>query len=254
MIYGLYQSAAGVMTNAYRQDVISNNLANVETSGFKRDVTTFRQRLTAAQSNPMDSDQTNKLLEQMGGGMFSQPTLVDSSQGDLESSGNDLDAALVGKGYFTVAGANGKVELTRAGRFQIDKTGKLTLNTAAANPVLDAGGQPIVLDPTQPVHISKDGTISQIGRQKQRLGLLDVADPSKLKKEGGSLFTFDTASGTKAATATVEQDSLERANVDPATELTQLMETQRMLEANANMIHYQDQTLDTLINSAGKIT
>src|SRR6185503_10320423 len=102
MIYGLYLSAAGVMTNAYRQDVISNNLANAETIGFKKDLARFQQRRTEAEERG-DESGTNALLENIGGGVFASPTHVDLSQGEIESSSNNLDVALEGSGYFAVS-------------------------------------------------------------------------------------------------------------------------------------------------------
>src|SRR3954454_7131920 len=88
MIYGLYLSATGVMANAHRQDVIANNLANSETVGFKRDVTSFQERLTEAQAQ---RGPTNPLLENIGGGLLVHPTAIDFTQGELETTGNNLD-------------------------------------------------------------------------------------------------------------------------------------------------------------------
>src|ERR1700753_1463362 len=98
MLYGLYLSATGVMTNSYRQDVIANNLANSETVGFKKDLAMFKQRLTAAQENPNNLNATDKLAEGLGGGTFAMPTMVDMSPGDMENTGGNLDAAIDGKG------------------------------------------------------------------------------------------------------------------------------------------------------------
>src|SRR5947209_3887766 len=85
MIYGLYLSATGVMTNSYRQDVIANNIANAETVGFKKDIALFQQRRTEAQERGLGPT-SNALLEKLGGGVFASPMLVDSSQGELEPS------------------------------------------------------------------------------------------------------------------------------------------------------------------------
>jgi flagellar basal-body rod protein FlgF len=254
VIYGLYLSAAGVMTNAYRQDVISNNLANVETVGFRRDVATFRQRLTAAQMNPSDAQHTDSLLEQIGGGTFADPTGIDMSSGDLETTGGDMDAAIVGRGFFTVAGADGQPRLTRDGRFQMDRAGHMTLSNSEASPVLDSGGNKILLDPTEPVFIDSTGKVQQPGRRPIQIGLADVADPRALRKDGDSLLSATDPTAIAPYAATVVKGTLERSNVDPATELSALMETQRQLQANANMIETQDGMLDKLVNDAGKIS
>ena len=197
MIYGLYLSATGVMTNAYRQDVIANNIANSETVGFKKDLALFDQRLTEAQqrrlaaSGPLSP--SNALLEKLGGGLLVHPTTIDTAQGELEPTGSPLDVAIEGDGYFAV-NSGGQTRLTRNGQFAVDSTGHLILSNA---------------------------------RGEQDL--------------------------TPAMTATLHNESVERANLDPATELAALMDTQRQLEANANMIRYQDQTLSKLVNEVGKI-
>ncbi len=252
MIYGMYLSAAGIVANSYRQDVISNNLANAETNGFKRDLATFYARPTEAQATGR-ADWSNPLLEKIGGGILAMPTLVDSAQGDLEETGNNLDVAVQGSGFFTVS--DGKTtKLTRDGRFMTDADGMLILSTARGQHVLDQAGQPIKLDTTQQVSIAEDGTIGQQGKTVAKLGLVDAKNPRELMKLGGQFMTLPDIKAVVPSTATLRSAFVERANVDPATELTQLMETQRQLEANANMIRYQDQMLDKLVNQVGRIS
>ena len=96
MLYGLYLSATGVMTNAYRQDVIANNIANAETIGFKRDLALFQERRTEAQERGFSPSRTNAMMEALGGGVYASPTLVDRTQGELESTGSGMDVAIVG--------------------------------------------------------------------------------------------------------------------------------------------------------------
>src|SRR5262245_29805113 len=102
MIYGLYLSATGVLTNSYRQDVIANNLANAETVGFKKDLALFKERLTEAQQQRLAPNSINLGMEPIGGGVLASPTLVDSTQGELEPTGSPLDVAIEGEGYFMV--------------------------------------------------------------------------------------------------------------------------------------------------------
>ena len=101
MIYGLYLSAAGVVSSSYRQDVIANNLANSETVGFKRDLPLFQERLTEAQQRRGGSH-SDPLMEGLGGGLLASPTLVDNRAGDLEHTGAPLDVAIQGDGFFAV--------------------------------------------------------------------------------------------------------------------------------------------------------
>jgi flagellar basal body rod protein FlgG len=254
MLYGLYLSATGVMTNSYRQDVIANNLANSETVGFKKDLAMFRQRPTAAEESPDKRGWSNPLLEGIGGGTFAEPTVVDTSEGALERTGNKLDAAIQGTGFFTVDD-KGTTRLTRNGQFMIDSNNNLVTTNGKQN-VLDAQGNPIKLDGKLQgkTEISQDGTISQDNNIVGKLGVVDVPDPAKLKNEGGSLFSYPNPGDFTPSNSVVHGETVENANVDSATELTQLMDTQRQLEANANMIHTQDGTLDKLINIVGKVS
>jgi flagellar basal body rod protein FlgG len=180
------------------------------------------------------------------------PTRVDSSQGAPEETGNNLDVAIQGKGFFTVS--DGKTtHLTRDGRFASDNEGNLTLASSPSQHVLDADGQPIKLDPGKAVSISEQGVLVQNGHPVSQLGLYNVPDPQNLSKLGGNLLSLPDMKSLTPSNAKIRSQFVERANVDPATELTQLMDTQRQLEANANMIRYQDSMLDKLVNQVGKI-
>jgi len=252
MIYGLYLSATGVMTNSYRQDVIANNLANSETAGFKRDLALFQERRTAAQERGLGPGPTVPGLERLGGGALVSPTQVDASQGELEPTGNPLDVGIMGSGYFAVQDQN-QTRLTRAGKFMVDRTGKLVLANGKGQPVLDVKGKPIQLSLSASTEIGTDGTITQDGKPVARLGVFNVPDRLKLVKQGGGLLAYSDPNQLTASSATLQSKFVERSNVDPATELANLMESQRQLEANANMIRYQDQTLGRLVNDVGKI-
>jgi flagellar basal-body rod protein FlgF len=254
MIYGLYQSAAGVLTNSYRQDVIANNLANAETVGFKKDLATFQQRRTEAQERGTDRS-TNALLENLGGGVFASPSSVDTSQGELETSSNNLDLAIEGKGYFAVRD-HGQTRLTRDGRFMSDRDGHLAMANSAGQLVLNDKGEPISLmrgvGPADTA-VGRNGEITQNGVYLGRIGMYDVSDPMKLQKLGGNLLSPD-ATDLQPATGMIHGNAVERSNVEPATELVALMDAQRQLEANANMIRIQDSMLQHAVNEVGKLS
>jgi len=252
MLYGFYLSATGVLASAYRQDVIANNLANSETIGFKRDLAMFQERRTAAQEVGGSGAGTDPRLENLGGGTLAAPTLVDNSQGDLEPTGNPMDVGIQGQGYFAV-NTGDQLRLTRSGQFVIDHAGRLCLMRDGGPTVLDVKQVPIQLEPSQPAMIAADGAISQGGKVVAHVGVFDVADASTLKKEGSTLMSVPGGALT-ASSSMLRSASLERSNVDPATELTELMDTQRQLEANANMIKTQDETLGKLVTDVGKIS
>ncbi len=257
MIYGLYLSATGVLANTYRQDVIANNLANSETVGFKRHLANFQQRPPESQVQGRP-DLSDPMLDQIGGGFLQSPTQLDTTQGEMETTGNNLDAAIFGDGYFAVSN-KGKVQLTRAGEFSLNADGEMIMSNAQGQKVLDVDGQPIKLPGliASRLQIGKDGQITNTdnGKAVARLGVFTVPEPSKLMKTGSGLLDYpNMPKKLKPSDAELRSGGVERSNVDPTIELTQLMECQRQLEANANMIRYQDSSLSKLVNEVGKIS
>lgn len=264
MIYGLYLSATGVLTNSYRQDVIANNIANAETVGFKRDLALFQERLTEAQDRRfrggppggMPDGQTNDELEPLGGGLFLSPTKIDTKPGEFESTNNALDVAIHGDdGYFMVKDHDGNARLTRAGSFMVDREGHLIL-AHSGQQVLDGNRKPIVLDGklASQTEVGRDGQITQAGFPAGKIGVFSVADPAQLTKRNGMLLDHPDVQALPAArNPQLFSGTIERSNVEPTTELAALMDAQRQLEANANMIKYQDATLGKLVNEVGKI-
>lgn len=251
MLYGLYLSAAGIMTSSYKQDVIANNLANANTTAFKRDVPAFRQRLTEAQERRLPADWSDATLEGLGGGMLSMPTSTDFEPGPIEQTGSPLDVAIQGKGFFATLDGD-KVRLTRDGSFFVSREG--TLVRGSGQPILDASQHPITLAPDAPTKIASDGTISQAGQVVAKLGVFQVADRSTLTKLGDGLFAPADPADLQASDDPVRGEYLEQSNVDPSTEMVELMDAQRQLEANANLIRTQDSTLQRLVNDVGKIS
>lgn len=253
MIYGLYLSATGVMTNSYRQNVLANNLANAETVGFKRDLAMFQQRQPESVEDGTRKMWSNSILDEIGGGVFASPTALDRSQGELEPTGNDLDVAIQGDGFFKVLD-QGESKLTRDGRFMVDRAGRLVLSNSSGSAVTDEQGNPIVVDPARKTTITGEGQVNQDGFPVAKLGVFEVPIGNGLSKDGNNLLSHPDADKlTPVSHLQLRPQFLERANVDPATELTGLMDAQRQLEANANMIRYQDQTLGRLVNEVGKI-
>src|SRR4051794_8448516 len=124
MLYGLYLSASGLQAQEIRQSVITNNLANANTTGFKRDLATVLARPNPAYEDPTLSQYRHSLLGKQGGGVFVQGGGVDLTQSSLLQTGKPTDLALEGRGFFTLKGdKEGETALTRDGRFLIDSNG-----------------------------------------------------------------------------------------------------------------------------------
>ena len=170
MIYGLWLSATGVTTNSHQVDVIANNLANVETNGFRRQLATFRERAPESRENPGAAAPGDRLFANIGGGQLLSPSTFDTKAGELEQTGNNFDVAVAGNGYFLVRDGQGNDRLTRNGNFMADRDGNLVLATNSQARVLDADKQPIKFDAETPpakIQISEDGTM-RLGDENAR--------------------------------------------------------------------------------------
>ena len=245
MIYGLYQSAAGMMTNEYRQNVIANNLANAQTVGFKRDVAVFSERLRESELDRY-SNPSNDLMEALSGGLWLGRTHTDFSNGELTRTGNPLDVALEGAGFLMVE-SGGRQLLTRDGRMMMDEFGRLVSVTDGAA-MLSRGGAPIVLDRNGgEVEIARDGRIRQGGRDVGRLGLIDVDDYRTLRKEGNGRF-LPASDERIEATARVHSGFVENSGVRPTKELVGMIEASRAYQINARMVTLQDDMIGRLVN------
>src|SRR5687768_13437359 len=165
MIYGMWLSATGVTTNSHQVDVIANNLANAETTGFKRQLATFQERDPESKERP-DFKGGDRLFDMIGGGQLLSPSSFDTSAGACEQTGGNLDVAVAGEGYFMVQDAKGEQRLTRNGNFMADREGNLVLSIDSKTRVLDENKQPIRFDPEVipgNVAIGNDGSIQHRG-------------------------------------------------------------------------------------------
>ncbi len=258
MNYGLHLSASGVLTNMYRQDVFANNLANVSTVGFKRDLASISQRDPEVAESGQPFKYHNQLLDQLGGGVFAGPQKTDFSPGPIEQTNRPLDAALTSKDtFFAVAekDANGNesVRLTRDGRFFVSGEGYL-VNANGAR-VLNEADQSIQVDPDQPVTIDAAGRLMQAGESTGQVQVAQVADTSQLIKQGQNLFRFKGADPRIEGerTGRVRPNALESSAIDPIKELLAMIEASGAVESNANMIKYHDQMMDNAVNRLGRI-
>lgn len=253
MNYGLWLSATGVVTNSHQIDVISNNLANVDTAGFKRQMAAFQERPPEGKENPTRVG--DRYFDRIGGGQLLAPSAFDSTGGQLEETRRNLDLAINGDGFFLVRDTNGQDHLTRNGNFVTDTDGNVVLESDRKLQLLDAKREPLNFRGlvTENLTIGEDGTVAHAGEPVGQVGLFNVPDPTLLRPVGHSLFKMPASVEAEAYRGQIESGYLEKSNVDPAVELTKLMEAQRMLEANANMIRYQDQSMSRLVNDVGRI-
>ena len=212
-------AASGLQSRMEALDLVANNLANTTTGGFKLD-REFYTLFTAADNDAEGAATRLPLI---------QKQWTDFSQGMLTPTGNALDLALSGKGFFAVNGPNGPL-YTRNGSFQLSPSGQLT--TAEGYAVRDINGQPIQTSSQDPLEITPDGSITQSGQSIGQLQVVNFQDSSVLQKMGNSYFLPSDPNTVPAAAAdtTVQQGKTENSNVAPAESAVRLVGLMRQFE------------------------
>jgi flagellar basal-body rod protein FlgF len=235
---GLYVSLSAQIALERRLETVAANIANANTPGYRVDGVSFAEELAntgESKTSFVDAGQT----------------YISRRSGPLTQTGNPLDMAIQGDGWFAVQ-SNGQTVYTRDGRMTIDENGGLMSITGA--PVLDAAGAPIQLDPSAgPPGIARDGMISQNGRQVGAVGLFALDPDANLTRAGTSGFTSD-----KGAQPILDfrgngvvQGAIEGANVDPVREMTRLIEITRTFDGITNGVTQTENSLQDAIKTLG---
>lgn len=257
MNYGMYLSATGVLSNMHRQDVLANNLANLNTVAFKPDETFTIQRLPERLESP-SSAEANRLLEKLGGGHLLKQTLVNLKQGTLTQTGNDLDFAIDGEGFFVVASdpAAGAEEfrLTRDGRFTLNKAGEMVM-AASGLKVLDTENKSIILDQSATINMNQAGEIIQNGKIQAQIQIVTANRRADLIKEGNNLLKLKNQGpqALRPATGLVMQQYVEASGVDPVMTLSNMISASKAVSANAKLMQYHDHLIGQAVNTLGRI-
>ncbi|MBL8537722.1 MAG: flagellar basal-body rod protein FlgF [Hyphomonadaceae bacterium] len=225
-----------------RLDVTANNLANVATSGFKADNLVLEEVAdtgATAEDAPLDV----VFVRDIG-------LMRDMSQGPIAMTGNTLDVAIEGAGFFMVEGPGGQPLYTRDGAFSLTGEGRLVTSDGRA--VLSSGGAPIVLDPQgeTPV-IGRDGAIRVAGVEAGRIGVVSFDAPGALAKVGDNLWDAQ-GQATGEFEGVVLQGALEGSNVRPVIELTRLIEISRAYQNAARIVSGADDLRQRAIQALGR--
>ncbi len=245
MPYGLYLSADGAHAQARRLEIIANNLANVDTVGFKRELAIFQARYAEETAQGLDFHGSGTINDTGGGTMLRQ-TKTDFSPGPMKRTGSVTDLAIDGPGFFVVRKGE-ESYLTRAGNFRLTARGELV--TQQGYPVLSDSGAPVVLDPgAGPFEITPEGMLRQRG-SAQTLALVQPRSLGDLVKSGENLFRpLADPPPVPEAQRRVAAGYLEMSGVRPTSEMVELIEASRAIEANLQMMQAQDQMLSGLVN------
>lgn len=235
----LYVGLSAQVALEKRLQTIANNVANVNTSGFRTDVVKFETVLSRAGATPV---------------AFSSPgdNIISREAGNVTETGNPLDVAVVGQGFVAFAGPNGTV-YTRDGRLQIASNGDL--QTLTGFPVVDSGGAQITVDPNGgPLSIARNGAITQDGNEVGTLGLFNIPADANLDRYGNSGVIPD-----RPATAIVDytrdgfrQSYVEGSGANPMLELTRLISAQRTFEGTNSLVEGTESSLQNAIRTLGE--
>lgn len=266
---GVYAALSGAMAQAQRLDTIANNIANVNTPGFKRDEQTFREFLTNHEKPEEVLDATKipnsieSFYDQKGNDISfvdNAGTYTDHSQGRLVATGGQLDVALDGVGFFEVMTPQG-LRLTRQGGFNIDGEGQLVTKEgypvmAQAEPGADPAARVIRLTGEGPVRIAEDGQVFQGNEALGQVAVVEVADRDHLSKIGNGFYDFKPGAQPEVSNAqniTLRQGFIETSNVNIVKEMTDMITATRTFETAKKAIDAYDSINDKVVNQVGKV-
>lgn len=243
MIRGIYTNAGSMLSLQLKQEITANNLANSNSTGFKKDGV-FRKHLidhdTILRQNATDF----RNLEDVDG------VEINFKQGELYATGNSLDTAIEGKGFFTIQTPDG-IRYTRNGNFSLDQDGFIV--TSNGHYLLGTNGPIQALGDS--IFIGDDGSVSVDNNLVDVLRMADFPEPYILSKIGNTLF--EAADGTESATAAgsfkIRQGYLEESNVEMIQEMVNMIQLTRDFDSNQRSITMQDTTLDRAVNDIGRV-
>ncbi len=219
--------------------VVANNVANISTTGYRRQGVVFTEMLQA--------------LPNEGGGVAmaaARARFSDPSQGSMTQSGNPMDLAIQGRGYFMVETPEGN-RLTRAGAFALNTEGEMV------NPdglrLLDVGGAPIFIPPdAETVSVAQDGTISANGNPLAQVGIFEVQDETSLSRQYGTLFDPGEEAPLAMLEPVVLQGFVEGSNVSPVTEMARMIEVQRTYEMGMKFMENEHERIRNVTRTLGQ--
>lgn len=259
MVKGLYAAWTGLVNEQNRMDVMTNNLANASTVGYKKEGTTSQAFNDVLAVKLKDESVGLSNVQRIGinsPGVKIGENYTDYSQGSFRVTGNTYDLALSGSGFFQVDFAVNDEETvpmyTRAGQFTLNKDGYLV--TQEGDYVIGADDKRIQLDTLKDTSIDTTGRITQDGQVVGQIKLVDFADYNYLEKYGETYYrALEGADETVVADATVNSGCLEMSNVQTVSEMVNMISITRAYESNQKIMQTIDGTLDIAVNQLGRL-
>ena len=226
-----------------QMDIVANNLANMNTSGFKGDKMMFVEHLTRSKGGHRPISEKIAYVRDIA-------TVRDYSEGPLETTGNPFDLSISGEGFFTIQTDQGN-QYTRNGRFQLDQAGQLV--NQQGHPVLAEGGQPVFFAPGETnISISSDGTIATDNGDIAKLSLVTFENLQELRPNSGGLFATEAAPQA-VEKPNIQQGMLEGSNVMPIIEMAKMIDVHRTYDSVKKLIEREDERMLQMIRNLAKV-
>lgn len=258
MVKGLYTAYTGMINEQHRMDVLTNNLANANTNGFKKEGATSQSFDSVLAYKIKDVTEGYSLAKRIGvnnPGVKIGEGYTDFSQGPLKNTDNTFDLALSDQGFFAIEFTNKAGETstkyTRDGNFTLTQEGFLV--TQEGDYVLDQNGQHIKIDPVKTTTINRNGQIVQDGRVVATIQVADFEDYNYLERYGENYYQPIDGAKEKESAAQVHSGYLETSNISVVTEMVNMITVSRAYESNQKVITTYDGTLDIAANQLGRI-
>ncbi len=257
MVRGLYTAYTGMSNEQKRLDIISNNLANSATIGYKEENVTSRsfKDFMAVKIRDGSNGYTDEVIGKFNPGVKIGETYMDWGQGSLRETGNTYDLAIEGDGFFAmcVTDSNGEssIKYTRCGTFKCTSDGYIV--DADGNHLQGSGGDLQVPVDAQEIAIKNDGSVYADGVLVDTVTLTDFEDYNYLELYGDNMFNAVDGATTKDAVGQIEQGYTEQSNVNVISEMVSMITITRAYEAGQKMIRTQDSLLDASVNQVGKV-
>jgi len=225
-----------------QMDIVAHNIANMNTAGFKGEDMMFVEHLVKSRGG-------EKLLGNKLAYARDIATLINFSEGPMEKTGNPLDLAITGDGYFVVRTPQGE-RYTRNGRLKLDEGGQLV--NQAGQPVLSSAGQPFILAPEDTeITVSRDGSISTNNGKLGKLKLVRFENPQQLKRSAGSLYASESPP-IDVAQPSITQGMLEGSNVQPIFEMAKMIDIHRTYDNVRSFLEREDERMRNMIREMAR--
>lgn len=265
MFKGFYNAASGMISQQRRQEMVTNNVANANTPGYKADRGAFRafpemliSRMGTTNLPNNRKIGNHKVLGSLNTGTYMQETIPNFRMSSIQETNNQTDLALItpdnlGAIFFTVQDEEGQARYTRNGAFTLDQNGFLT--TSDGYYVVDTGGNPIQILGNE-FTVTENGTVIENGMEIAQLQISYAEDPNNLIRVGNGLFALANDEELPFADGVgyiVKQGFIENSNVDVQKAMTDMMMAYRNFEANQQVLKAYDQSMDKAVNEIGRI-